>query len=160
MSIEFLEKLSNAVRIDFLVSKTRPTNYLRILRQKQHLQIRLQRLRKVWTWTLVSLVHQINSTASKVSQYWVFLVRIFQPNTGKYAPEKTPYLDTFHAVLFIRGSENETRFSKNKAVTGKTLFFAIGPFCIHHSICFNIGFWCGSFVWKWCIFNQKNSPYY
>ena len=21
------------------------------------------------------------------------------PNTGKYGPEKTPYLDTFHAVL-------------------------------------------------------------
>ena len=23
------------------------------------------------------------------------------PNTGEYGPEKTPYLDTFHAVLFI-----------------------------------------------------------
>ena len=31
----------------------------------------------------------------------VFLVRIlsvFSPNAGKYGPEKTPYLDTFHAV--------------------------------------------------------------
>ena len=30
-----------------------------------------------------------------------FLVRIFpvfSPKTGKYGPEKTPYLDTFHAV--------------------------------------------------------------
>ena len=24
---------------------------------------------------------------------------IFSPNTGKYGPEKNPYLDTFHAVL-------------------------------------------------------------
>ena len=23
---------------------------------------------------------------------------IFSPNAGKYGPEKTPYLDTFHAV--------------------------------------------------------------
>ena len=37
-----------------------------------------------------------------------FLVRIilyygntgFSPNTGKYGPEKTPYLDTFHAGSF------------------------------------------------------------
>ena len=24
---------------------------------------------------------------------------VFSPNAGKYAPEKTPYLDTFHVVL-------------------------------------------------------------
>ena len=29
-----------------------------------------------------------------------FVVRIF-PNTGKYGPEKTPYLDTFHTVNLI-----------------------------------------------------------
>ena len=39
--------------------------------------------------------------AWKVSKYGVisgpyFLV--FSPNTGKYGPEITPYLDTFHAV--------------------------------------------------------------
>ena len=27
------------------------------------------------------------------------LIPIFSPNTGKYGPEKTPYLDTFHAVF-------------------------------------------------------------
>ena len=26
------------------------------------------------------------------------LVSQFSPNAGKYGPEKTPYLDTFHAV--------------------------------------------------------------
>ena len=33
-------------------------------------------------------------TALKVSKYAVFSC----PNTGNYGPEKTPYLDTFHAV--------------------------------------------------------------
>ena len=36
-------------------------------------------------------------TVWKVSKYGVFLVRIF-PHAGKHRPEKTPYLDTFHAV--------------------------------------------------------------
>ena len=26
-------------------------------------------------------------------------VKAVSPNTGKYGPEKTPYLDTFHAVI-------------------------------------------------------------
>ena len=33
-------------------------------------------------------------TAWKMSKYGV----ISGPNTGKYGPEITPYLDTFHAV--------------------------------------------------------------
>ena len=36
-----------------------------------------------------------------VSKYGVFsgsYFSIFSPNTGKYGPEKTPYLNTFHAV--------------------------------------------------------------
>ena len=44
-------------------------------------------------------------------------------------------------------------FQKNKAVTGKIQFFVIGPFCTLHSSCLNIGFWRGSFVSKWCVFN-------
>ena len=35
-----------------------------------------------------------NVTASKVSKYGV----IYGPNTGKYGPEITPYLETFPAV--------------------------------------------------------------
>ena len=27
---------------------------------------------------------------------------VFSPNTGKYRPEKTPYLVTFHAVLKLK----------------------------------------------------------
>ena len=36
-----------------------------------------------------------NSPAWKVSKYRVFS----GPNIGKYGPEKTPYLDTFHGVF-------------------------------------------------------------
>ena len=34
-------------------------------------------------------------TAWRVPKYGVFS----GPNAGKYGPEKTPYLDTFHALL-------------------------------------------------------------
>ena len=40
-------------------------------------------------------------TAWKVSKYRVFsgtYFPVFELNTGKYGPEKTPFLDTFHAV--------------------------------------------------------------
>ena len=40
--------------------------------------------------------------AWKVSKYRVFSgphFPVFSPNTGKYGSEKTPYLDTFQAVL-------------------------------------------------------------
>ena len=58
------------------------------------------------------------STERKVSKYGVFSGPYFpafglnteiysvnlriQPNTRKYGPEKTPYLDTFHTVLVLR----------------------------------------------------------
>ena len=41
-------------------------------------------------------------TAWKVSKYGVIsgpYFPIFGLNTGKYGPEKTPYLDTFYAVI-------------------------------------------------------------
>ena len=43
-------------------------------------------------------------TVWKVSKYGVFsgpYFPVFSPNTEKYGPEKTAYLDTFHAVAFI-----------------------------------------------------------
>ena len=36
---------------------------------------------------------------------------VFSPNTGKYGPEKTPYLDTFHAVKVIMDSLLKVWFS-------------------------------------------------
>ena len=41
-------------------------------------------------------------TAWKVSKYGVIAgpyFPVFRPNTGKYGPEITPDLDTYHAVL-------------------------------------------------------------
>ena len=40
-------------------------------------------------------------TVWKVSKYGVFSghLSVFSPYTGKYGPEKTPYLDAFHAVI-------------------------------------------------------------
>ena len=44
------------------------------------------------------------STAWKVSKYRVIsgpYFPVFSPNTGKYGPEITPYLDIFHAVTYF-----------------------------------------------------------
>ena len=43
-------------------------------------------------------------TAWKVSKYGVISgpnFPVFSPNTWKYGPEITPYLDIFHAVILI-----------------------------------------------------------
>ena len=43
----------------------------------------------------------VNSTEWKVFKYGVSsgpYFPVFSPNMGKYGPEKTPYLDTFHEV--------------------------------------------------------------
>ena len=53
--------------------------------------------------------------------------------------------------FLLKVPKPKQNFRKNKVVTGKTPFFLIGPFCTHHSICFNTGFRHGSFVWKWCV---------
>ena len=44
-------------------------------------------------------------------------------------------------------------FRKNKVFTGKAPFFVIGAFCTSHSVCLNIHFLQGCFVWKCCVFN-------
>ena len=39
-----------------------------------------------------------------MSKYGVFSGKyfpVFSPSTGKYGPEKTPYLETFHEVTFL-----------------------------------------------------------
>ena len=50
-------------------------------------------------------------------------------------------------------------FLKNKIDTGETVYFVIGPFCTPHSICLNIGFWEGSFVWICYTFNRSTLNY-
>ena len=64
-------------------------------------------------------------------------ISIFSPNTGKYRPEKTPYLDTFHKVIKLL--HNAKIFmkvericnSENKQETMSVLCFAfsiLNPF--------------------------------
>ena len=61
------------------------------------------------------------STAWKVSKYGVISApyfSVFSPNTGKYGPETTPYLDTFYAVV------NSKRLSQRDVLLGlKKTFF-------------------------------------
>ena len=40
-------------------------------------------------------------------------VSVFSPNAGKYGPEKTPYLDTFHAVSI---NKNQLKNLKGKMI--------------------------------------------
>ena len=85
-------------------------------------------------------------TAWKVFKYGVFsglYFPVFSPNTGKYGPEKTPYLDTFHTVsknqsfpTFLTGIEmgywlilkNNSVFVKinDQKIPGKLLIFCCG----------------------------------
>ena len=39
---------------------------------------------------------------------------VFSPNAAKYGPEKTPYLDTFHAVVIIMCQEKRSKPLWNK----------------------------------------------
>ena len=55
--------------------------------------------------------------------------------------------------LFITGSYTQIKFSKkNEIVSGKNPFVLIGPFYTPHSLCLNITFRQGCFVWKCCVF--------
>ena len=42
-------------------------------------------------------------------------------------------------MRYTRSERVKQNFQKSKVVTGKTLFFVIGPFCTHHPVCLNIG---------------------
>ena len=78
----------------------------------------------------------MQNTAEKVSKYGVFsdpyipafglntrdtkYLFIFNPNVGKYGPEKTPYLDTFHAV---KDDEKNAIKVKTKKISKSTFLF-------------------------------------
>ena len=61
-----------------------------------------EKTEKIVERILESIIVNIDTkTAWKVSKYGVFsglYFRAFGLNTGKYRPEKTPYVDTFHTV--------------------------------------------------------------
>ena len=56
-----------------------------------------------------TLKHFVKSVQTR-SFFWsvfsrIWTVSVFSSNVGKYGPEQTPYLDTFHAVKFITFSK-------------------------------------------------------
>ena len=48
-------------------------------------------------------------------------------------------VDTLNQI-FIKVCYAQIKFSKNQVVSGKTLFFVVGPFYTPHAICLSIGF--------------------
>ena len=92
-----------------------------------------------------------------------FALRIFtgrenhrQFNSSDYKKYKYGHLDCCYikSTFYKKFLNWKKIFKKIKyVVTGKTPFFVIGPSPSHKSNCLSIGFWYGSFVWKWCVFN-------
>ena len=48
------------------------------------------------------LTQSLREKCQNMEFFWS-VFSIFSPNAGKYGPEKTPYLETFHAVSCIGG---------------------------------------------------------
>ena len=66
----------------------------------------------------------VNNTEWKLSKYGVFsgpYFSVFSPNTEKRGPEKTPYLETFHAVKEITEYHRYVKQKKAEAATGGVL---------------------------------------
>ena len=51
---------------------------------------------------------------------------VFGLNTGKHGPEKSPYLDTFHAVFFVRNWALYT-LSLSQYLSLFLIFFIVNP---------------------------------
>ena len=50
-------------------------------------------------------IKNINSTRHEKSPK----ISVFSPNTEKYGPEKTPYLDSFHVVQQTKTDQNNNK---------------------------------------------------
>ena len=54
----------------------------------------------------------MKSVQTQISEY----LSVFSPNTGKYGPEITPYLDTFHTVKDIPKRIINLKVSRKNAI--------------------------------------------
>ena len=91
--------------------------------------------------------------ATKLMSLWLYQKAV-RPWKRDWSSPKWKKILTDRPYSHTQGrrvTANEQFFKSS--LTGKTPFFVISPFCTHHSICFSIGFWYGSFSWKWWIFN-------
>ena len=84
-----------------------------------------------WTNLPLKILVQLHwTTAWKVSKYGDFS----GPNTGKYGPEKTPYLDTFHALnlqRIILKSCWHNRFYWSSSLSPPTPLFLLSWFVVN-----------------------------
>ena len=71
----------------------------------------------------------------KSIQIWSFFWSVFSPNTGKYRPEKTLYLNIFRAVLTYRIKPNEMFTEVVVMIKG-----CIHTLCHLFSRCYNLSF--------------------
>ena len=55
-------------------------------------------------------VHSLREKWPNTEFFLVHIFSVFSPNTGKYGPEKTPYLDTFHTMI-------DTKWVKRQCTT-------------------------------------------
>ena len=103
MSIKYMYKIS---------CKFHDKNFLRYRFLKKPSAGRVKRHELFDT---ISQTNLETSTAWNVSTCGVFpslYFPVFSPNTGKYGPEKTPYLDTFHVVSRTHNSLSSNLFSE------------------------------------------------
>ena len=104
-------------------------------------------LNKIWsTW-----FHKILS----ISCDFRILTGKKHPHKNYSAYEKYGYEhlgNWYIKSTFYQRFLNWSKTFKKKVVMGKIPFFVKGLLCIFHSICLNISFCHGSFVWKWCVF--------
>ena len=56
---------------------------------------------------LITLIIIIPAFGLKIKSTFAYLY-VFSPNARKYGPEKTPYLDTFHAVSHFSITKNNS----------------------------------------------------
>ena len=72
-------------------------------------------------------VHCVKNVQIRRFSWSVFYV-LFVPNTGKYGPDKTPYSDTFHAVLILVKHHLSDGFNRNSVDTWHIEIINFGRF--------------------------------
>ena len=137
----------------------------KLLRHKSGYTIQRVRRKQVFISHFLHISNLTTDTAKFSSaRYWGYSQRNSTIKQNPSAYEKYEYRhlgscdiqSTLHK-WFLNWNKifkkNNKKKNKKEVVTRETPFFTISPFCISRSICVNIGFWQGNFVWKCCVFN-------
>ena len=95
-------------------------------------------------WSIKSkIVWQQPTNCLNVFDHFVELA-LTDTDREKAPSNKTPALAKVQQINYLQEAlKLKQNFQKNKAVTGKTTLFVIGPFFTHHLICL--------LIWKFCM---------